>query len=127
MCTNATQQAKVNVILFSLAACLSLQDMKNSLKTENAFYWKQSRIMMLSDFLAWSFRVRTIVPNNKHFVNLISGFMVDLVMEPGSRKDKPKQRDTSTRGDRGKQKSAQQELKQRQRAEVGFYLCHYHL
>ena len=39
-------------------------------------------------------------------------------MEPASRKEKQKQRDSSTRGDRAKQKSAQQELKQRQRAEV---------
>ncbi|XP_062401037.1 small vasohibin-binding protein [Sardina pilchardus] len=39
-------------------------------------------------------------------------------MEPTNRKDKQKQRDTSTRGDRAKQKSAQQESKQRQRAEI---------
>ncbi|XP_012678125.1 small vasohibin-binding protein isoform X2 [Clupea harengus] len=39
-------------------------------------------------------------------------------MEPASRKEKQKQRDSSTRGDRAKQKSAQQELKQRQRAEI---------
>ncbi|KAF4093818.1 hypothetical protein AMELA_G00006140 [Ameiurus melas] len=40
------------------------------------------------------------------------------VMDAGSRKDKPKQKETSVRGDRAKQKSAQQELKQRQRAEI---------
>ncbi len=39
-------------------------------------------------------------------------------MEPACRKDKPKLNSTPTRGDRAKQKSAQQELKQRQRAEV---------
>ncbi|XP_062842944.1 small vasohibin-binding protein [Trichomycterus rosablanca] len=39
-------------------------------------------------------------------------------MEPSSRKDKTKQKETPTRGDRAKQKSAQQELKQRQRAEI---------
>lgn len=39
-------------------------------------------------------------------------------MEPACRKDKPKLNSTPTRGDRTKQKSAQQELKQRQRAEV---------
>lgn len=38
-------------------------------------------------------------------------------MEPACRKDKQKQH-TPTRGDRTRQKSAQQELKQRQRAEV---------
>ncbi|XP_051528602.1 small vasohibin-binding protein-like [Myxocyprinus asiaticus] len=38
-------------------------------------------------------------------------------MEPACRKDKQKQQ-TPTRGDRTKQKSAQQELKQRQRAEI---------
>ncbi|XP_055039467.2 small vasohibin-binding protein isoform X1 [Misgurnus anguillicaudatus] len=38
-------------------------------------------------------------------------------MEPACRKDKQKQQ-TPTRGDRSKQKSAQQELKQRQRAEI---------
>lgn len=41
-------------------------------------------------------------------------------MEPACRKDKPKLNSTPTRGDRAKQKSAQQELKQRQRAEVTF-------
>lgn len=40
------------------------------------------------------------------------------IMDAGSRKDKPKQKETSVRGDRAKPKSAQQELKQRQRAEV---------
>uniref|UniRef100_A0A3Q3NEJ4 Small vasohibin-binding protein n=1 Tax=Mastacembelus armatus TaxID=205130 RepID=A0A3Q3NEJ4_9TELE len=39
-------------------------------------------------------------------------------MEPACRKDKPKLNSTPTRGDRAKQKSAQQELKQRQRAEI---------
>uniref|UniRef100_A0A3B3HT81 Small vasohibin-binding protein n=1 Tax=Oryzias latipes TaxID=8090 RepID=A0A3B3HT81_ORYLA len=39
-------------------------------------------------------------------------------MEPACRKDKPKLISTPTRGDRGRQKSAQQELKQRQRAEI---------
>ncbi|MCJ8744619.1 hypothetical protein PDJAM_G00120840 [Pangasius djambal] len=39
-------------------------------------------------------------------------------MDAASRKDKPKQKETSVRGDRAKQKSAQQELKQRQRAEI---------
>ncbi|XP_019735034.1 small vasohibin-binding protein isoform X1 [Hippocampus comes] len=39
-------------------------------------------------------------------------------MEPACRKDKPKLNSTPTRGDRSKQKSAQQELKQRQRAEI---------
>lgn len=39
-------------------------------------------------------------------------------MEPACRKDKQKLNSTPTRGDRAKQKSAQQELKQRQRAEV---------
>lgn len=39
-------------------------------------------------------------------------------MEPACRKDKSKLNSTPTRGDRAKQKSAQQELKQRQRAEV---------
>ncbi|XP_045885498.1 small vasohibin-binding protein isoform X1 [Micropterus dolomieu] len=41
-----------------------------------------------------------------------------VVMEPACRKDKPKLNSTPTRGDRAKQKSAQQELKQRQRAEI---------
>lgn len=41
-----------------------------------------------------------------------------VIMEPACRKDKPKLNSTPTRGDRAKQKSAQQELKQRQRAEV---------
>ncbi|CAL8274346.1 unnamed protein product [Boreogadus saida] len=39
-------------------------------------------------------------------------------MEPACRKDKPKLNSTPTRGDRAKQRSAQQEVKQRQRAEV---------
>ncbi|RVE72409.1 hypothetical protein OJAV_G00042720 [Oryzias javanicus] len=39
-------------------------------------------------------------------------------MEPACRKDKPKLNSTPTRGDRARQKSAQQELKQRQRAEI---------
>ncbi|XP_028824263.1 small vasohibin-binding protein [Denticeps clupeoides] len=39
-------------------------------------------------------------------------------MEPACRKDKQKQRETPTRGDRSRQKSAQQELKQRQRSEI---------
>ncbi|XP_027024679.1 small vasohibin-binding protein [Tachysurus vachellii] len=39
-------------------------------------------------------------------------------MDAGSRKDRTKQKETSVRGDRVKQKSAQQELKQRQRAEI---------
>lgn len=39
-------------------------------------------------------------------------------MEPACRKDKPKLNSTPTRGERAKHKSAQQELKQRQRAEV---------
>ncbi|RXM90753.1 Small vasohibin-binding protein [Acipenser ruthenus] len=41
-------------------------------------------------------------------------------MEPACRKDKQKQKETPNRGDNGKakQRSAQQELKQRQRAEV---------
>ncbi|KAG7318835.1 hypothetical protein KOW79_017309 [Hemibagrus wyckioides] len=39
-------------------------------------------------------------------------------MDTGSRKDKTKPKETSVRGDRTKQKSAQQELKQRQRAEI---------
>lgn len=39
-------------------------------------------------------------------------------MEPACRKDKPKLNSTPTRGDRAKQKSVQQELKQRQRAEI---------
>lgn len=39
-------------------------------------------------------------------------------MEPACRKDKSKLNSTPTRGDRARQKSAQQELKQRQRAEV---------
>uniref|UniRef100_A0A8C6TEW8 Small vasohibin-binding protein n=1 Tax=Neogobius melanostomus TaxID=47308 RepID=A0A8C6TEW8_9GOBI len=39
-------------------------------------------------------------------------------MEPACRKDKPKLNTTPTRGDRARQKSAQQELKQRQRAEI---------
>lgn len=43
-------------------------------------------------------------------------------MEPACRKDKPKLNSTPTRGDRAKQKSAQQELKQRQRAEVTFLI-----
>lgn len=41
-----------------------------------------------------------------------------VAMEPACRKDKPKLNSTPTRGDRVKQKSAQQEVKQRQRAEV---------
>lgn len=45
-------------------------------------------------------------------------------MEPACRKDKQKQQ-TPTRGDRTKQKSAQQELKQRQRAEVTVTLPHH--
>lgn len=83
-------------------------------------HWTQFTTLLLSDFPACSFWVRTIVSNNKHFVNLISGIQgwPSSLMEPVSRKDKPKQRDSSTRGDRGKQKSAQQELKQRQRAEI---------
>ncbi|KAK2821638.1 hypothetical protein Q7C36_020981 [Tachysurus vachellii] len=40
------------------------------------------------------------------------------IMDAGSRKDRTKQKETSVRGDRVKQKSAQQELKQRQRAEI---------
>ncbi|KAK3536764.1 hypothetical protein QTP86_023007 [Hemibagrus guttatus] len=40
------------------------------------------------------------------------------MMDAGSRKDKTKQKETSVKGDRAKQKSAQQELKQRQRAEI---------
>lgn len=43
-------------------------------------------------------------------------------MEPACRKDKPKLNSTPTRGDRVRQKSAQQELKQRQRAEVTLFL-----
>ncbi|MBN3277176.1 SVBP protein, partial [Polyodon spathula] len=41
-------------------------------------------------------------------------------MEPACRKDKQKQKETPNKGDNGKakQKSAQQELKQRQRAEI---------
>ncbi|XP_075880529.1 small vasohibin-binding protein [Nelusetta ayraudi] len=39
-------------------------------------------------------------------------------MEPACRKDKPKLNSTPTRGERAKHKSAQQELKQRQRAEI---------
>ncbi|XP_068450452.1 small vasohibin-binding protein [Clinocottus analis] len=39
-------------------------------------------------------------------------------MEPACRKDKPKLNSTPTRGDRSRQKSAQQEHKQRQRAEI---------
>ncbi|GAA6095350.1 small vasohibin-binding protein isoform X1 [Tachysurus ichikawai] len=39
-------------------------------------------------------------------------------MDAGSRKDRTKQKEMSVRGDRVKQKSAQQELKQRQRAEI---------
>ncbi|KAK2862608.1 hypothetical protein Q5P01_002141 [Channa striata] len=41
-----------------------------------------------------------------------------VAMEPACRKDKPKLNSTPTRGDRAKQRSAQQELKQRQRAEI---------
>lgn len=41
-----------------------------------------------------------------------------VAMESAGRKDKPKLNSTPTRGDRSRQKSAQQELKQRQRAEV---------
>ncbi|XP_033898114.3 small vasohibin-binding protein isoform X2 [Acipenser ruthenus] len=43
-----------------------------------------------------------------------------VVMEPACRKDKQKQKETPNRGDNGKakQRSAQQELKQRQRAEI---------
>ncbi|MGH0146361.1 UNVERIFIED_CONTAM: hypothetical protein FKN15_048678 [Acipenser sinensis] len=43
-----------------------------------------------------------------------------VVMEPACRKDKQKQKETPNRGDNGKakHKSAQQELKQRQRAEI---------
>ncbi|XP_060766724.1 small vasohibin-binding protein isoform X2 [Neoarius graeffei] len=39
-------------------------------------------------------------------------------MDAASRRDKAKQKETSVRGDRAKPKSAQQELKQRQRAEI---------
>ncbi|KAL4658571.1 small vasohibin-binding protein [Arapaima gigas] len=39
-------------------------------------------------------------------------------MEPTCRKEKQKQKETPNRGERAKQKSAQQELKQRQRAEI---------
>ncbi|KAL6111439.1 small vasohibin-binding protein isoform 2-T2 [Spinachia spinachia] len=39
-------------------------------------------------------------------------------MEPACRKDKPKLNSTPTRGDRARHKSAQQEHKQRQRAEI---------
>ncbi|PWA23373.1 hypothetical protein CCH79_00016487, partial [Gambusia affinis] len=39
-------------------------------------------------------------------------------MEQACRKDRPKLNSTPTRGDRAKQKSAQQEAKQRQRAEI---------
>nr|XP_015192285.1 PREDICTED: small vasohibin-binding protein isoform X1 [Lepisosteus oculatus] len=42
----------------------------------------------------------------------------EAVMEPACRKDKQKQKETPNRGDKAKQKSAQQELKQRQRAEI---------
>ncbi|RXM95253.1 Small vasohibin-binding protein [Acipenser ruthenus] len=43
-------------------------------------------------------------------------------MEPACRKDKQKQKETPNRGDNGKakQRSAQQELKQRQRAEHSY-------
>ncbi|KAF5901046.1 small vasohibin-binding protein, partial [Clarias magur] len=40
-----------------------------------------------------------------------------VIMDATCRKDKSKPKETSVRGDRAKQKSAQQELKQRQRAE----------
>ncbi|XP_076862305.1 small vasohibin-binding protein [Brachyhypopomus gauderio] len=40
------------------------------------------------------------------------------MMEPACRKDKQKQKETPTRGDRAKHKSVQQEQKQRQRAEI---------
>ncbi|KAK7915539.1 hypothetical protein WMY93_011300 [Mugilogobius chulae] len=40
-----------------------------------------------------------------------------FAMEPACRKDKPKLNTTPTRGDRARHKSAQHELKQRQRAE----------
>ncbi|XP_069597579.1 small vasohibin-binding protein [Ranitomeya imitator] len=39
-------------------------------------------------------------------------------MEAASRKDKYKARDSASRRERAKQKSAEQELKQRQRAEI---------
>ncbi|XP_041061609.1 small vasohibin-binding protein [Cetorhinus maximus] len=39
-------------------------------------------------------------------------------MEPSCRKEKPKPKEPPYRGDKAKQKSALQELKQRQRAEI---------
>ncbi|XP_067873570.1 small vasohibin-binding protein [Heterodontus francisci] len=39
-------------------------------------------------------------------------------MEPSCRKEKPKSKEPAYRGDKAKQKSALQELKQRQRAEI---------
>ncbi|KAG8569588.1 hypothetical protein GDO81_014469 [Engystomops pustulosus] len=39
-------------------------------------------------------------------------------MEPAGRRDKSKARDSVTRLEKAKQRSAQQELKQRQRAEI---------
>ncbi|XP_056591608.1 small vasohibin-binding protein isoform X2 [Triplophysa dalaica] len=50
-------------------------------------------------------------------MNNLNQPILDCKMEPACRKDKQKQQ-TPTRGDRSKQKSAQQELKQRQRAEI---------
>ncbi|OCT71027.1 small vasohibin-binding protein isoform X2 [Xenopus laevis] len=39
-------------------------------------------------------------------------------MEPAGRREKPKGKDAANRQEKAKQKSAQQELKQRQRAEI---------
>nr|XP_033810326.1 small vasohibin-binding protein [Geotrypetes seraphini] len=39
-------------------------------------------------------------------------------MEPAGRKEKPKTKEQPSRQEKAKQKSAQQELKQRQRAEI---------
>uniref|UniRef100_A0A4W5Q2B8 Small vasohibin-binding protein n=2 Tax=Hucho hucho TaxID=62062 RepID=A0A4W5Q2B8_9TELE len=50
--------------------------------------------------------------------SLCCGGCQSVTMEPTCRKDKSKLNSTPTRGDRAKQKSAQQELKQRQRAEI---------
>ncbi|XP_024126587.1 small vasohibin-binding protein [Oryzias melastigma] len=62
----------------------------------------------------WQHRSPSIIEASSSFLLLSN--ITD--MEPACRKDKPKLNSTPTRGDRARQKSAQQELKQRQRAEI---------
>lgn len=76
-------------------------------------YWNISQTLylrLLTQVLSEMWRI--FLPLN------FTGCLETVAMEPACRKDKQKLNSTPTRGDRAKQKSAQQELKQRQRAEV---------